>query len=87
MATETTGKGILTADIIITGGGTIYVLYPLTDFGRDWLDGNLQDGPRLGRDGHAVEHRYVWPIIEGALRDGLSVQHGPSGQYFTLRTE
>ncbi len=63
-------------DFSIEGGGrfcTVYLLRPLTPVGFDWIEEHIpEDAQRLGNS-IAVEHRYVEPIAEGILADGLVV--------------
>lgn len=59
-------------DVYAEYQGTITILIPLTDVGREWLDEHLHEPLTWGR-GYVVEHRYVWPIIEGMLDDGIAV--------------
>lgn len=80
------GNGVLTADIVVTRGGSLVILYPLTDYASGWLDDNLQECPMLG-NGYVIEWRYAGPIIAGALREGPTVQAGWNGKYFQLREE
>ena len=62
------------ADFLVTGGGTVYLLHPLTDAAREWVAEHLpEDAQRLG-NGIAVEHRYIGDIVCGARNDGLSVR-------------
>jgi len=61
------------ADLVVTGGGTVYLLDPVSDVGKDWCAEHLpEDATRWGT-AYAVEHRYIGPIIEGAQNDGLVV--------------
>ena len=57
-----------TADFSLTGGGTVYLFYPLTEKARTWLV--LHCAPSgehqyLG-DALAVEHRFVSGIVAQA---------------------
>ncbi len=62
-------------DISIANHGSIFLLHPLTDAARDWIeehvsrDGFHPDWPTL-----VVEPRYVAGIVHGALEDGLRVR-------------
>jgi hypothetical protein len=56
------------------GGGSVALLTPRSDAGRQWVADNLpSDAPRWG-DSVIVEARYVAPIIDGMLGDGLAVE-------------
>lgn len=62
------------ADFLVTGGGTIYLLHPLTDAAREWVAEHLpEDAQRLG-NAIAIEHRFVGNIVDGARNDGLAVR-------------
>lgn len=65
----------MSADIELVGqGGSVALLMPRSDAGRAWIEDNLpHDAPRWG-DGVAVEARYIAPIIDGMLGDGLAVE-------------
>lgn len=54
-------------------GGTVALLTPLTDAGREWIAEHVIGettylGPSL-----AVEHRYLSPLLDGILSDGLAI--------------
>ena len=61
-------------DFSIEGEGrfcTVYLLRPLTPAAFDWIEKHIpEDAQRLG-NAIAVEHRYIGPIAEGILADGL----------------
>ena len=60
-------------DFEISGGGSVYLLHPLTPAARDWIAEHLPaDAMRLG-DAVAVEWRYIGDIVGGAIGDGLQV--------------
>lgn len=62
------------ADIQVENGGSIYLLRPLTDRGRQWLRENVQaESWQWFGDGLAVEHRYVADVVEGARAEGMEV--------------
>jgi len=50
---------------------SMYVLSPVTEAGKTWLEDNLQDAIRFGH-GYAVEWRYLDAIVEGMKEAGLS---------------
>lgn len=62
------------ADLNFSDHGSIILMYVGTDTGQDWVDENIgyEDIICWG-DGIAIEARYVGPIIEGAIADGLDV--------------
>ena len=54
--------------------GSIFLLYPLSESAQSWVAANLpSDVDWFGR-AVAVEHRFIWPILEGIQDDGLAVQ-------------
>lgn len=60
-------------DFAVSNHGSIFLLRPLSDEAQDWADEFLpEDAPMLGGS-YAVEHRFIWPIIDGIEADGLSV--------------
>ena len=64
------------ADFSVEGGGcfcTVYLLRPLTPAAFDWTEEHIpEDAQRLGND-VAVEHRYIGPLVEAIISDGLAV--------------
>ena len=53
--------------------GSIFLLYPLSRSARSWIEENLpSDAQRFG-NAIAIEHRFVWAILEGIQNDGLEV--------------
>jgi hypothetical protein len=63
-------------DFEVDGGGSVYLLRPLTPAAREWVDEHIsQDAQRLG-NAVAVEHRYIEDIVAGVQRDGLTVAGG-----------
>ncbi len=61
-------------DILATNHVRIWVLYGLTDAGREWLEAKLDpEAPRWGQ-GWVVEPRYASDILQGAQDDGLVVK-------------
>jgi len=61
-------------DLTFSGSGSVYLLIPHTDAGREWIDQNVyaEDYQYIG-SGIAVEWRYVDDIANGAMNDGLTV--------------
>ena len=63
------------ADFTLSGGGTVYILTPLTEAARQWVAEHIpDDAMRWGADGVAIEHRYVDAIVTGIIADGLEVE-------------
>ena len=63
-------------DIIVENGGSIFILRGRTDVGREWIEAHCDEGNfnQLGEGARLVEHRYIGPIIGGAIGDGLVVR-------------
>lgn len=60
-------------DFSVTGGGSLYILTPLTPAATDWCDEHLPEDATMWGKGYAVEHRYISDIVEGIRNDGLVV--------------
>jgi len=55
----------------ISGGGTVYLLHPLTHAAHAWIPEHLPaDALHLG-DAVAIERRYIGEIASGAIDGGL----------------
>lgn len=61
-------------DLIVSGGGTLYLLHANTSRGEEWVAEKI--GPNVQTLGAAiaVEHRYIRDIVLGAVQDGLVVR-------------
>lgn len=61
------------ADFVLGGGGSLYILTPVSIPAKDWCKDHLpEDATRWGM-GYAVEHRYIGDIIEGIRDAGMEV--------------
>lgn len=61
-------------DLLIHGGGSVYLLRPATAAGSVWIAMHIPfDAQWLG-DAVVVEHRYIGDIVAGAFADGLRVR-------------
>lgn len=61
-------------DYEVTGHGSVLIVSPLSNAGRQWLYRHLPaDCPRWGADGFAVEARYLDGVLGGMERDGLTM--------------
>jgi hypothetical protein len=54
--------------------GSIFLLYPLSQPARSWIEENLPVDAQWFGNAVTVEHRYIWPILEGIQNDGLAVR-------------
>lgn len=62
-------------DIFVQNEGSLFILYPQSKIGREWLDEHIaEDAMTWGDGGIVVEHRYVGAIIDGAQVDGLVLE-------------
>jgi hypothetical protein len=65
--------GLSETDFLLYGGGTVYLLTPVSQRGEEWATEHLPaDAQRLG-SGVAVEHRYIQDIADGFQCDGLNI--------------
>lgn len=64
------------ADFDLSGHGSIAILTPLTAAAQDWADTNIscEDWQLWGRNGIAVDGRYVGDLIEVILGEGFTLQ-------------
>ena len=52
----------------------LLLLYPLSQSAKTWIEENLpSDAFQRFGNAIAIEHRYIWPILEGIQNDGLEV--------------
>jgi hypothetical protein len=61
-------------DVQVEKHGTIFLLRPLTDVAHDWVDEHLPTDAIWWCGAIVVEHRYIGPIVGGAIGDGLVVR-------------
>lgn len=60
-------------DLSIENHGTIMLLTPCSDAGREWVDSHLPEDALTWGTSVVVEPRFIFDIAEGAIRDGLEV--------------
>jgi hypothetical protein len=65
-----------TSDFLCENHGSIFLLYPLTESAQAWIEENLPSDVQWFGQAVAIEHRYIWPILEGIQNDGLLVARG-----------
>lgn len=58
-------------DVIVRGGGTVYVLFPQSHEAKVWFREHLPEDAMRFAGGTCVEHRYVQDILDGLIGDGL----------------
>jgi hypothetical protein len=62
------------SDVLITGGGTIYVFTALTAIAKQWVEENIHiEGHMILGAGFACEHRYAGDLVAGMQHAGLRV--------------
>jgi hypothetical protein len=65
-----------TSDFRCENHGSIFLLHPLSQSARSWIEENLPSDAQWFGNAVAVEHRYIWAILEGIQNDGLVVARG-----------
>ncbi len=60
-------------DIQLQNHGSLRLVRPVTDAGREWIDENVDSEAQWFGGALAVEPRYVQAIVEGMQLDGLEV--------------
>jgi len=53
--------------------GSLFLLYPLTQSARSWIEQHLPEDVQRFSNAVVVEHRYIWAILVGIQNDGLTV--------------
>ncbi len=61
-------------DFELSGHGTLYLLRPVSRAASAWVKDHLPDDATWFGGAVVVEHRYIGPIIGGAIGDGLVVR-------------
>jgi hypothetical protein len=68
------GVELQLSDLTVQNEGSLYLLRPVSDAGREWIGEYIPDGAQRWRDAVAVEHRYIEAIVCGAAADGMVVR-------------
>jgi len=63
-------------DLICSGYGSLYLLRPLNQTARLWIETHIDPGHQTFADSVVIEHRHVWDVLRGILEDGLAVSRG-----------
>jgi len=63
-----------TIDLLVENHGSICLLRPVSDAGREWCTEHLPEDATTWGGAIAVEPRYIGPIADGAVADGLVVR-------------
>jgi hypothetical protein len=61
-------------DLVVHGGGSIYLLCPTSPRGQRWIDEHVSDDRQEWAGAIVAEHRFVGDIVRGAIADGLAVR-------------
>jgi len=61
------------SDFMVTGGGSLFTLTPLTPAACQWVDEFIDPDAQHWGGGIVIEHRYITPIVNAIIEDGLSV--------------
>ncbi len=61
-------------DFELSGGGTVYLLRPVSRAAHHWVAEHLPDDATWWCGAIVVEHCFIGPIIGGAIGDGLVVR-------------
>lgn len=60
-------------DVTVENHGSIYLVTPHSDQGREWIEGHVSEDALWYSSGLVVEPRYVEDLIGGMEGDGLIV--------------
>lgn len=71
---KATTEAKLPPDFDVSGGGTLYILTPLTAAAKEWCNDHLPEDAQRWCNGYAVEHRYIGDIVAGIQADGYRVR-------------
>ena len=63
-------------DFSLTNHGSIVSLRPLTPAASNWVEYNLPEDRQEFGGAVIIEPRYISPIIDGIVDDGLTVEGG-----------
>jgi hypothetical protein len=62
------------ADLLVHGGGSVYLLRPTSPLGSTWVTQHIAPDASWFGGAVVVEHRYIRDIVVGATREGLEVR-------------
>jgi hypothetical protein len=58
-------------DFFVENHGSIFLLRPLTESAREWIEERLPENRMTFGSAVVVEHRYIVDIVRGVQADGL----------------
>jgi hypothetical protein len=61
-------------DLSIQDEGSIYLLRPHSDAGKEWIAEHIPDTAIWFGGAVVIEHRFIGDIAQGAVNDGLEVE-------------
>ena len=61
-------------DLLVHDEGTIYLLRGVSRRGQRWIEDHISEDHQEWAGAVVVEHRYIGPIVGGAIGDGLVVR-------------
>jgi hypothetical protein len=61
------------ADLLVHGGGSVYLVRTVSPFGAAWVDEHIPADAMWFGGAVVVEHRYVADLLYGAADDGLCI--------------
>jgi hypothetical protein len=70
------GSSPTRSDFICENHGSIFLLRPISPAALLWIHENLPADRQLFGNAVAVEHRYIWAILDGVQEAGLAVSRG-----------
>ena len=70
-ATSGSSPGKTEPDLVCENHFTLFLLFPLTDCAKTWVEENLPSDYFTFGMGIVIEARYFWAIFEGIQNDGL----------------
>lgn len=73
-AFQTGGTSPPRPDLLVSGGGSLYLLFATSLRGETFIDEHIPTDAQWFAGGVAVEHRYIGDIVAGAISDGLRVR-------------
>lgn len=67
-------SGLSKVDAVVSGGGSVYLVTPLTPVAKRWIRENVQSDAQYLGNGLAVEWRYIEDLVNGMREAGLAVK-------------
>ncbi len=61
------------ADLLVHGGGSVYLLRPTSPLGAAWIDEHISPDATWFGGALVVEHRFVEDLLEGARDAGFAL--------------